>query len=137
MKKILFRALWIWTLKTVAYAAFFVASIVFFFNNISPVILAAIYDLMIFLLAFLFAEWIFRRVLPNIRQLIVLIIVTYFWDMILLMAFSIWLLGPYRYSGTFMQGLLLFIIHSAAISLAYYARKRFAAVMGLAEGLEA
>jgi hypothetical protein len=66
----------------------------------------------------------------------VVILATFFWDAILVYAFSMWILGPYRYPSPFAQNLILFIIHAAAMSLAYYSRKRFAAVSGLAEGLE-
>jgi hypothetical protein len=136
MKKLLLRALGIWTLKSVSYAAFIVVSILYFLGSVSAPILTAIYDAVLFFLAFLFSEWIFKRGIPNLRKLIVVILVTFLWDAILVYAFSMWILGPYRYSAPFFQNLILLAIHAAAMSLAYYSRKRFAAVSGLAEGLE-
>lgn len=136
MKKILLRALGIWTLKSVAYLAFLVVSIIVFLGSVSAPILVSINDAVLFLMAFLFSEWIFRRGIPKIRNLVVVILATFLWDAIVVYAFSLWILGPYRYSATLFQNLILLLIHTAAMSLAYYSRKRFGAFSGLAEGLE-
>jgi hypothetical protein len=137
MKHLLFRALGIWTLKTVVYAAFTLASILLLIESVPPAIMAAAYYFISFLLAFLFSEWVFLRGRMDVRRLIVIIVATFAWDTVLTLAFSAWLLGLYRYPAPWTQYLVFFAIHAGAMSFAYYARKRFAAVAGLAEGLEA
>jgi hypothetical protein len=136
MKSLLLRALGIWTLKSVVYAAFMLASILFLVTSVPPMILALGHDAILFLLAFLFSEWLFARARVNVRKLAVVIVATFIWDTVLLYAFSLWVLGPFRYPVPWAQNLLFFVIHASAMSLAYYARRRFAAISGLAEGLE-
>jgi len=137
MKHLLIRALGIWTIKTVVYAAFTIVSILFLLESVSHVILSAAHYFMTFLLVFLFSEWIFMKARVNLRRLVVVIVSTFAWDIALSLAFSVWLLGPYRYATPWYQNVLFFAIHASAMSLAYYARKRFAAMTGLPEGLEA
>ncbi len=136
MKSFLLRALGIWTLKSVVYVAFLLASIMFLITSVPAPFLAAAFDAVYFLLAFMFSEWIFRRGSVNVRRLAVLVVATFVWDTILVYAFSLWVLGPYRYPAPWTQYFIFFVIHAAAMSLALYARKRFAAISGLAEGLE-
>lgn len=138
MKRYLYvRALGIWLLKTITDTIVAVAVIFIIAEHISPILFVIALNGFYLFISFLYAEWIFAKGRVHVRQMILLILVTFLLELTVSIPFFSWLIGyPMLDVQMLLQNAIYIIPHSIVMVAAWYVRKRYWAQQGLAEGLE-
>lgn len=134
----LLRALGISTVKSIVYIMAAIAGILFLASAIPPLVYLTIFYILFFVNTFVFSEWIFKGQDIRTLDLAASILATYLWDVLFISLFFVWLVDINMFAQQdALQHLVFGTIHGVSMYSAYYIRKRFAAKLGLAEGLEA
>jgi hypothetical protein len=138
MYRFYLRALGISTLKNVLFILFSVAALIFFFQYI-PYILYEIMSLAVFIgLSFLFAEWVYRKSKLCLRQVILVALAMYLWDILVSILVWSWLMDDNLFfKQQFLNHFIFLSLHLITCVAAWYAGKRTRVAQYFAEGLEA
>jgi hypothetical protein len=138
MYRFYLRALGISTVKNVLFILFSLAAMVFFALNVPNYMYQGVSMIVFFGLAFLFAEWIFRKSKLRLRQAVLVSLAMYVWDVLVSILVWSWMLDENLFLQQLFTSHLIFLsLHLVASIAAWYADKRFHVSRNLAEGLEA